>query len=93
MSRFAIIVIIGVVCSLIPAKAQEYEDRSSDLPDSAAVVAAGLPDSLDAGTPGKIEKIKVVRRKFRYGEQVGAALGMMAFLAIIFTTAQQWNPD
>ena len=41
----------------------------------------------------KIEKIKIVRRDFKYRYQVRTALGMMAFIAIVLTTAQSWNPD
>ncbi len=41
----------------------------------------------------KIEKIGVVRHEFKYRQQVGTALGMMAFIAIILTSVQSWNPD
>ena len=60
-----------------------------ELPDS--LITA--PDSFEADSTKKIEKIGVVRRKFKYREQVGTALGMMAFIAIILTTVQSWNPD
>jgi hypothetical protein len=93
MNRFAIAVAIGISFSFMMAQGQEYEDRPLDLPDSAAVVAPNQPDSLDAASPKKIEKIKVVRRKFKYREQVGVALGMMAFIALILTTVQSWNPE
>lgn len=38
-------------------------------------------------------KIELVRRNFNYRYQIGAALGMMLFIALIFTTVQNWNPD
>lgn len=41
----------------------------------------------------KTHKIKVKRREFNYRSQVGGALGMMLFFAIILTTVQSWNPD
>ncbi len=41
----------------------------------------------------KIEKIDVVRHEFKYRQQVGTALGMMAFIVIILTSVQSWNPD
>ena len=50
-------------------------------------------DTLVTDTTKQIEKIKVVRRRFKYREQVGTALGMMAFIAIILTTVQSWNPE
>lgn len=65
--------------------------------DSLAVI--GEEDTLTG--PGiqqddsaqKTEKIKVVRRNLKYRDQIGTALGMMAFIAIILTTVQNWNPD
>ena len=93
MNRFVIAVAIGISFSFMPAHGQEYDDRPLDLPDSAAVVAPDQPDSLDTAAPKKIEKIKVVRRKFNYREQVGVALGMMAFIAIILSSVQSWNPE
>ena len=51
------------------------------------------PDPSNADSTGGIRKIPVVRHRFKYREQVGTALGMMAFIAIILTTVQSWNPD
>ena len=39
------------------------------------------------------EQIKVVKRRFKYKRQVGLALGMMAFVALMMTSAQTWNPE
>lgn len=39
------------------------------------------------------EKIKIIRRDFKYRDQVGAALGTMVFITIILTTIQAWNPN
>ena len=50
-------------------------------------------DTLATDTTKQIEKIKIVRHRFKYREQVGTALGMMAFIAIILTTVQTWNPE
>ncbi|MBD3317641.1 MAG: hypothetical protein GF344_17770 [Chitinivibrionales bacterium] len=55
-----------------------------------------LADSGSVGIERKTPppaKLKVVERNFSYRRQVGMALGMMAFLALIFTTTQGWNPD
>lgn len=41
----------------------------------------------------KRKKIKVVRRKFNFRNQVGTALGMMLFVTIILFSVQNWNPD
>jgi len=38
-------------------------------------------------------QIKVVRRRYKYREQVKLALFMMGFIALILTATQNWNPD
>lgn len=38
-------------------------------------------------------KLKIVKRHFKYKEQIGLAVGMMAFILVVMTTAQAWNPD
>jgi hypothetical protein len=43
----------------------------------------------------KTEKspIERAKKKYNHREQVLFACGMMAFLAIVLSTAQMWNPD
>ncbi len=36
--------------------------------------------------------VPLIKRSFNYKQQVILALGMMAFVAIIMTTSQNWNP-
>ncbi|NLG19381.1 MAG: hypothetical protein GX556_18830 [Fibrobacter sp.] len=65
------------------------------VPDSSAAVE---PDSL-AGARKEIKKkmkhtgMKLTKRNFDHKQQVFLAAGMMAFVAIIMTTAQTWNPE
>jgi len=40
----------------------------------------------------KQEKMDLVKRSFNHKQQVFLGIGMMAFVAIIMTTAQSWNP-
>jgi len=42
--------------------------------------------------PSGPKKLKIVRRKYKYRQQLGLALAMMAFVAIIFMSTQNWNP-
>ena len=37
--------------------------------------------------------MRLVRRKFDHKHQVFLAAGMMAFIALVMTTAQTWNPN
>jgi len=43
----------------------------------------------------KTEKpsIKLAKKRYNHKEQVIFAAGMMAFLAIVLSTVQMWNPD
>ncbi len=58
--------------------------------DSSEVEAS---EPLEIASEPKVEKLKIVRRKYKYKNQVRAALGMMAFFVIVLTTTQSWNPD
>jgi hypothetical protein len=72
-----------------PPSAQSTDSLLADLEgDTTAADSA----AAHAGPP-PLTKLDVVDRDFRYRRQVGMALGMMAFLALIFTTTQNWNPD
>ena len=77
-------------CSFVQADSSDHFH-----PDSAH--ESVQTDSLDAarneirdsGEP----KMKLIKRTFDHKRQVYLAAGMMAFIAIIMTTAQSWNPE
>jgi hypothetical protein len=39
------------------------------------------------------QKLRIVKRDYNHRRQVGVALGMMAFIGLILTSVQNWNPD
>ncbi len=81
-------------CEIVEAQVDSLQiDKKEPLTITERPDALLKTDSLAADTTRQIEKIKVVRRRFRYREQVGTALGMMVFIAIILTTVQSWNPE
>jgi hypothetical protein len=41
----------------------------------------------------RIESFKLIKRNIEYKEQLTVAVWMMAFIAVMFTTAQSWNPN
>jgi len=63
------------------------------LADTTVSDSLSLPQLPTESDIKKTEKINIVRHNFKYRYQVGTALGMMAFIAFILTTAQSWNPD
>jgi hypothetical protein len=56
---------------------------------------AAIIDTIDRRqeAPKPPAKVKIIKRQSNYREQVGLALGMMAFIAFIMTATQTWNPD
>lgn len=74
-------------------------------PDSLLPAAAGgegsgttvekqtqVPEIKDIAATPVIRKIKLRKREYNYRQQIGLAVGMMAFIAIMMTTAQTLNP-
>lgn len=51
-----------------------------------------LPHPHELGQDDDKDKMKLVQRTFNHKQQVYLGLGMMAFIALIMTTAQSWNP-
>lgn len=54
---------------------------------------ADAQQQMQSAQRGGPQKLKIIRRTYNYRRQLGLALGMMAFVAVIFTTTQNWNPD
>ncbi len=46
----------------------------------------------EASKKSSIRKIHLTKREYNYKQQVILALSMMAFVAVIMTSAQSWNP-
>ena len=76
----------------------EVEIENSDSTES---VLKSVEDSLvvpsdsvipQGSIPTEIKRLQHVRRDFNHRRQVWLGLAMMAFVAVIFSTAQNWNP-
>ena len=106
MPRFAGILFTAgcILAAAVPALAQ-YEDGSlMPLDVGAEADTLAVADTADTVQPPPDttsfaqadtgpKKLKIIRRAYNYREQLGLALGMMAFVLVIFTTAQNWNPE
>jgi hypothetical protein len=57
-----------------------------------SIKADSIRRSADTVGRGSLGKIKIVKRKVDYSKFVALAIGTMAFIALIITTAQAWNP-
>ena len=53
---------------------------------------APAPQPPQAPPRASTRKIRLTKRHFNYKQQVILAVGMMAFIALMMTTAQSWNP-
>ncbi len=38
------------------------------------------------------KKIKIIRREYKFKDQIGSAVGMMLFMTVILASVQSWNP-
>ncbi len=66
------------------ADSLSIELRGDTLVESAA---------LDDSGRKKQKKIKIQHYKFKFKEQLAGAFFMMAFVAVILSSVQNWNPD
>jgi hypothetical protein len=93
---------ISLLAVLFAAGAIHAQVQLPDLDMSQNADTVAVADSTDSlAQPSAPElaqpargpkKLKIVRRAYKYRRQLGLALGMMAFVALIFTTTQNWNP-
>ena len=51
-----------------------------------------VTETKNVAATASVEKIKLRKRHFNYRQQVGLAVGMMAFIVVMMTTAQSLNP-
>ncbi|MBN1307405.1 MAG: hypothetical protein JXA18_05775 [Chitinispirillaceae bacterium] len=62
-------------------------------PDRSAVTEKGAVQSeTETSKRSSARKISLIKRQYNYRQQIILAIGMMAFVAIIMTSAQSWNP-
>jgi len=40
-----------------------------------------------------VKKIKLIKRDYNYHREFALAIGMMAFIAVIMASSQNWNPN
>ncbi|MFP4164989.1 MAG: hypothetical protein ACLFQB_13920 [Chitinispirillaceae bacterium] len=101
MKRISSVVLI--LCCLVAVQAQsggEHNRESADtLTQSAspqradtALTLPQLPDTLSQADSATHQKLPLIKRDYDYKKQVWLAAGMMAFMALVITSAQTWNP-
>lgn len=73
----------------LTATSQDTLSVSSDIIETDTVRVHETPATSESGS----KKIKVVRRNFKYGNQVKFAIAMMGFVALLFISTQSWNPN
>ena len=86
--------IVGIFCAV--ASGQGYGATHMAIPgtDSTyAPVDSSKTTTQDSLRLKSARKLTVVKREFSYAQQIGIALGFMAFIAFMMTTAQSWNPQ
>ena len=67
--------------------------KTTTVKDSIGGKKVEVTENKDVTTTSSVKKIKLRKRKYNYRQQVILAVGMMAFIAIMMTTAQSLNPN
>jgi hypothetical protein len=85
-----LLVLTAFVCEV---GAQVWATPQTVTRDTSRVFAADSLDSTRVAVPPREDdELKIVRREHNYRRQVGLALFMMAFVALMMTTADAFNP-
>jgi hypothetical protein len=56
-------------------------------------LADSVAASMSPGNDQKTKKIKIIKKDINYSGFIKLAMGMMVFIALFFTTAQNYNPS
>ena len=56
-------------------------------------LADSVASSLTSGKSQQTRKIKIIKKDVHYSPFIILAVGMMAFIALIYTTTQTYNPS
>ena len=67
----------------------EMSKTSTDTIDEKKVQ---VTEKKDVATTSSVKKIKLRKRQYNYKQQIRLAVGMMAFIAVMMMTAQNFNP-
>lgn len=65
----------------------------SSLPTSSSADSTTEKTMLTDSSNTQKSSVKLNKRNYNHKDQVIFAAGMMAFIAIIFASVQNWNPD
>jgi hypothetical protein len=99
--KTARLVLLWGACVFIPVSAGDSVDTSAvrdsasvsaALSDTSRLIPAAKPVVTAPVTAPATTHLKLVRRNFNGRQQVLLATGMMAFVLVMLTAAQQWNP-
>ncbi|KMQ51780.1 hypothetical protein CHISP_1276 [Chitinispirillum alkaliphilum] len=80
------LILIGVFLTEAHETANTDETQAESIYVDSLQNIGEIPDSLEQ------DRISIVRREYDHKRQVWLAVGMMAFLALIISSAQSWNP-
>jgi hypothetical protein len=91
MKSFFMLLIVLALCA--PASAQSFVETgrtgTTGIQRVADSVAAGMTSTPNQQT----RKIKIIKKDIPYKTFVAIAVGMMAFIALIMTKPQTYNPS
>lgn len=100
--RKNLLILLVVVCVWgVQAQETEAHEHAQDTlvqsapaePADTGLSIPEIPDSIPGSTSSPShKKLGLIKRDYDYKKQVWLAAGMMAFMALVITSAQTWNP-
>lgn len=95
-----ILLVVGCVWGVQAHESDVHEHVQDTLiqnapaePADTGLAIPEIPDSIPGSTTSPAhKKLGLIKRDHDYKKQVWLAAGMMAFVALMITSAQTWNP-
>jgi hypothetical protein len=91
MKSLLLLLIVLALCG--PANAQSFVETGRTGPAGIQRVADSVAASMTSTPNQQTRKIKIIKKDIPYKTFVAIAIGMMAFIALIMTTPQTYNPS
>jgi len=88
-----ILAVFFVLLSVVWPGSCQVNYGSYSTPNKDSLAADSARRAADTVGRGEASKVKIVKRRIDYGKFVMLGIGTMAFIAVMITSAQAWNPS
>ena len=93
IKNFSLLLFITIMLLLAANAAAQSSNTTFERFTVGDSIAPAAIDSAAIAKKAVNADLKIIKRSINYDEQIALAVGMLAFVAIILTTTQAWNPN